>query len=86
MFAIYNRYPLGAVRVKDENRTEKSDSSSTKDRKGLYEKTFLNDKSCVTAGCEGGFMKLTTAAKSSTSNFQRKISVSECLLHQWSLR
>ncbi len=53
-----------AVPAEDESKTgkqdkaEKQDSSAAGGGKNLYEKTFIKDKSCVTAGCEGGFMKL----------------------------
>lgn len=43
----------------DESKKEKSDSTSTtKKTKDLYQKTFIKDKECVTAKCDGGFMTL----------------------------
>ncbi len=56
--ALVCRTAPAAVREKDESKTEKPDSSTASGGKNLYEKTFIRDKSCVTAGCEGGFMKL----------------------------
>ena len=37
---------------------EKSDSTSTNGDRNLYEKTFIKDKACESASCEGGFMTL----------------------------
>ena len=46
-----------AMGINDEAKKEKTDSSSTsKKDKNLYQKTFIKDKSCVTAKCDDGFM------------------------------
>ena len=50
--------PLRAACAVDEAKSEKTDSASSKGGKNLYEKTFMKDKTCVTAGSEDGFMKL----------------------------
>lgn len=48
-----------AMGINDEAKKEKTDSSSTsKKDKNLYQKTFIKDKSCVTAKCDDGFMTL----------------------------
>lgn len=47
----------------DDDKIEKSDSTSSGKTKNLYQKTFLKDKSCVTAKCEGGFMTLHKVGK-----------------------
>lgn len=50
---------LAANGKDDESKNEKSDSTATtKKTKDLYQKTFIKDKECVTARCEGGFMTL----------------------------
>lgn len=54
--------PVGAKEkeeARDSVKTEQKDSASvSKNRKDKYEKTFVRDKSCVTARADGGFMAL----------------------------
>ena len=63
LLAILFAAPLGfaAGSNDDDSKKEKSDTTATSDTKkskDLYKKTFIKDKSCVTARCEDGFMTL----------------------------